>query len=56
MDPADIFSLGAFEALMLAGGLGGTLLRVIPWWERPDAEAVRSAQRDAVGRTAGKVA
>ena len=56
MDPADIFSLGAFEALMLAGGLGGTLLRVVPWWERPDAERVGSAQREAVGRTAGKVA
>ncbi|MDA8282001.1 MAG: TraM recognition domain-containing protein, partial [Actinomycetota bacterium] len=56
MDSADIFSLGAFEALMLAGGVGGALVRVVPWWERPDAQAIRAATEQAVARTAGKVA
>lgn len=56
MDPADIFSLKAFEALMLAGGLGGTLVRVVPWWERPDARTIRAGMTEAVTRTEGKVA
>jgi hypothetical protein len=56
MDSADIFSLGAFEVLMLAGGLGGALVRVIPWWERSDAKAIRAASEQAIARTAGKAA
>jgi len=56
MDPADIFSLGAFEALMLTGGVGGALVRVIPWWERSDAKAIRTASEQAIARTAAKTA
>ncbi len=56
MDSADIFSLGTFEALMLAGGVGGALVRVVPWWERPDAQAIRAATEQAIARMAGKVA
>jgi len=56
MDSADIFSLGAFEALMLAGGLGGAVVRVIPWWERSDAKEIRAASEQAIARTAGKAA
>jgi type IV secretion system protein VirD4 len=41
MDPAEIFALKPFEVLLVAGGVGGSLLRLVPWWERPDATALR---------------
>lgn len=56
MEPADIFALPAFEALMLAGGVGGTVVRLQPWWERPDAVAIAAGRKEAMARTTGRVA
>ncbi len=56
MASAEIFALKPFEALMVAGGLGGTPVRLIPWWERPDAKRVRASQGQALASTGGKVA
>lgn len=47
VDEADIYRLGVGEALMMAGGVGGTFVR-LPWWEkRRDAGAIRSAIAEA---------
>lgn len=56
MEPGDIFALPTFEALMLAGGVGGTVVRVLPWWERPDAKQIQAARDAAVARTKPKPA
>lgn len=50
LEPAEIYRLAQFEALLMAGGTGGSLVRVKPWWERSDAPAVRSGIEDALRR------
>jgi hypothetical protein len=43
MEPAQIFVLPAFQALLMAGGVGGALVKLRPWWQRRDADKIRSA-------------
>jgi hypothetical protein len=43
MEPAQIFALPAFKALLMAGGIGGALVKLRPWWQRRDADKIRSA-------------
>jgi len=50
MEPAGIYRLRQFEALLMTGGTGGGLVRVSPWWERRDAAAVRAAAEEAERR------
>ncbi len=50
LEPAEIYRLDQFEALLMAGGTGGSLVRVKPWWERTDAPAVRAGIEDALRR------
>lgn len=50
LEPAEIYRLAQFEALLMAGGTGGSLVRVKPWWERTDAPAVRAGIEDALRR------
>lgn len=50
MEPAEIYRLAQFEALLMAGGTGGGLVRVVPWWERPDADTIRTGTREALQR------
>lgn len=56
MDPADLFGLRPFEALMVAGGAGTTVVRLLPWWERPDAASIRAAQAEALSVTLAEAA
>jgi hypothetical protein len=52
IEPAELFKLDEVfnrqrglqhcAALLLAGGVGGALVRVVPWWQREDAELVRA--------------
>lgn len=51
MDPAEIFALAPFEALLVAGGVGGALMRLVPWWERPDAAELRQGLAEARRRS-----
>lgn len=51
MDPAEIFALAPFEALLVAGGVGGALMRLVPWWERPDAAELRQSLVEARRRS-----
>ncbi len=39
LDPAELFALPRFHALMLAAGAGTSVVKLQPWWERPDARA-----------------
>lgn len=43
MEPAQIFAMPAFKALLVAGGVGGALVKLRPWWQRRDADKIRSA-------------
>lgn len=56
MEPADIFRLPAFEALLVAGGVGGAVVRVEPWWKRRDGREIEKQAAAAVARTEGQVA
>jgi type IV secretion system protein VirD4 len=51
MEPAEIYRLRQFEALLMTGGTGGALVRVVPWWERGDAAALRAAAEEAERRS-----
>lgn len=50
MEPAEIYRLAQFEALLMAGGTGGGLVRVLPWWDRPDADRIRAGIEEALQR------
>lgn len=52
MEPAEIYRLAQFEALLMAGGTGGGLVRVVPWWERRDADGILAGTREAEQRCA----
>ena len=50
LEPAEIYRLDQFEALLMTGGTGGSLVRLKPWWERADAPAVRAGIEEALHR------
>lgn len=50
MEPAEIYRLAQFEALLMAGGTGGGLVRLVPWWERSDADTIRAGTQEALQR------
>ena len=51
MEPSEIFSLPPFQALLVAGGIGGALIHLIPWWQRRDADTVRRHHQHALQRS-----
>jgi type IV secretory pathway TraG/TraD family ATPase VirD4 len=50
LDPSEFYQLPPFEAVMLTGGAGGNLVRLIPWWKRGDAELIRQSIVEATNR------
>jgi type IV secretory pathway TraG/TraD family ATPase VirD4 len=50
LEPSEIYRLPPFEAVMLVGGSGGALVRMVPWWKRADAQLVRQSITEAKDR------
>jgi type IV secretory pathway TraG/TraD family ATPase VirD4 len=51
LEPAEFYRLAPFEAVMLTGGAGSDLVRLVPWWKRGDADAVRESIEEAKKRS-----
>jgi type IV secretory pathway TraG/TraD family ATPase VirD4 len=50
VDPSDIYSLAPFQAVMMTGGSTGSMVRLMPWWERRDAADIETAIKEARAR------
>jgi type IV secretory pathway TraG/TraD family ATPase VirD4 len=50
LEPSEIYRLPPFEAVMLVGGSGGALVRMVPWWKRADGQLVRQSIPEAKER------
>lgn len=51
LEPAEFYRLAPFEAVMLTGGAGSDLVRLVPWWKRGDVDAVRESIEEAKQRS-----
>jgi hypothetical protein len=51
LEPAEFYRLAPFEAVMLTGGAGSDLVRLVPWWKRGDVGAVRDSIEQAKKRS-----